>query len=65
MNNLADQNELKDTKEKLWEQLWNELTKTGDPRIMDSEEFEKYEYVGAAPHSWKAYKEGWFQKQDY
>lgn len=39
---------------------------TSDPRIQgNGDAFDTYEYVGEASHSWRAYREGWWQKQKY
>ncbi|MEK3885147.1 sulfatase [Paenibacillus sp. PL2-23] len=66
MVNLADVEAYQSLKESLWEELRDKLEQTGDPRIMGQGDiFDGYEYVGDQSHSWKAYKEGWFEKQRF
>ncbi|MFW5980722.1 MAG: sulfatase [Halanaerobiaceae bacterium] len=67
INNLADKAEYEELKQKLWEELIEKLEETGDPRIFgNGDVFDKeYEYQGNPPHSWKAYKEGWWEPQSY
>ncbi|MCK9478572.1 MAG: sulfatase [Firmicutes bacterium] len=66
MNNLADKDEFQEIKNQLWANLKNKLIQTKDPRILGGgDAFEGYEYVGGKRHSWKAYQEGWFQKQGH
>jgi N-sulfoglucosamine sulfohydrolase len=64
--NLADAPDYAVLKAELWKEMEQLLRETGDPQIFGrGDVFDSYEYVDRAPHSWKAYKEGWFQKQKY
>lgn len=66
IHNLAKNPEYKELKEEMWEDLKGKLNETQDPRISGNGDiFEEYEYVGYKTHSWKAYQEGWFEKQKY
>lgn len=67
MENLAGKAELRELKESLWNELREELERTGDPRIQGrgDEAFENREYVGGAPHSWAHYVAGDWQPQKY
>jgi N-sulfoglucosamine sulfohydrolase len=61
LTNLANQSEYEELKQRLWKKLQDVLVLTGDPRISGNGDiFDTYEYVNRAPHSWKAYVEGWF-----
>ncbi|MBM7569180.1 sulfatase family protein [Paenibacillus sacheonensis] len=64
--NLADDVSFAELKEALWRELADELARTGDPRMRgQGDVFDAYEYVGQGKHSWKAYVEGYFEKQKY
>lgn len=67
MENLADRGEYTELKESLWQDLRQELERTGDPRIQGrgDQTFENREYVGGAPHSWAHYVAGDWQPQKY
>ena len=66
MNNLAYDSNYEQIKKELWDDLENKLKQTKDPRILGNGDiFEQYEYTGDANHSWKAYREGKFEKQKY
>ena len=66
VNNLAENANCADIKKELWEDLKTTLEEQGDPRIFGNGDiFDTYEYVGNAPHSWKAYEEGGFGKQAF
>lgn len=66
INNLAYNREYYEIKTELWNNLKQKLMDTNDPRIFGNGDiFDRYEYTGHAAHSWKAYKEGWFEKQKY
>lgn len=66
IHNLAAKPTYQRIKQRLHEDLIAELKATGDPRILgEGDRFDEYEYVGKANHSWKAYVEGWFEKQSY
>lgn len=66
MNNLADNENCAEVKKKLLGDLETVLKETQDPRIFGNGDiFDTYEYVGNAPHSWKAYEEGNFGKQGF
>ena len=66
INNLAEEPEYQKVKKGLWQDLKEKLIETEDPRITGNGDiFDKYEYVGGNSHSWKAYQEGWFEKQKY
>jgi len=66
MNNLAPDAAFDEIRNGLWVELKQKLEETKDPRMMGNGDlFDTYEYVVRAPHSWKAYEEGWFEKQAY
>lgn len=66
MENLADAPEHRAVKERLRTNLEEYLRETKDPRIAGGgDAFDTYEYVGTAPHSWKAYVQGAWQRQRY
>ncbi len=66
MHNLADAPEHREVKERLRASLEAHLRETGDPRLVGGgDAFDSYDYVGNAPHSWKAYVEGRWQPQRY
>ncbi|MDF2924199.1 MAG: Arylsulfatase [Paenibacillaceae bacterium] len=66
MNNLADDPAFHELKLGLWAELRELLERTGDPRIFGKGDvFDTYAYVGHDTHSWKAYVEGYFEKQNY
>ena len=50
----------------MWQELECALKEQGDPRIFGNGDiFDKYEYVGRAPHSWANYVKNNWQKQEY
>ncbi|MFW6308788.1 MAG: sulfatase [bacterium] len=67
INNLAYRDYYQELKKELWQKLKKKLKETDDPRIFgNGDVFEKYEYQAKkAPHSWKAYEEGWWEPQTY
>lgn len=66
LNNLADDPKYATIKQDLWQTLKTELEAQGDPRIFGKGDiFDTYEYVGKAPHSWKAYLERQWEQQTY
>jgi len=66
MNNLADDPAYRTVKEEIWEDLRRKLIETRDPRMEGKGHlFDEYEYCGPNSHSWKAYKEGWWESQRY
>lgn len=66
MRNLAGLSEYQTIKNQLWTRLEQDLLRQKDPRLEGRGYlFESYEYCGAGHHSWKAYQEGRFRKQDY
>ncbi len=66
MHNLADDPAYSQIKKSMWEMLEHDLVLQNDPRVLGKGQvFEDYEYVGTGNHSWKAYKEGRFEKQKY
>jgi hypothetical protein len=57
--NLANKAEFASLKESLWDELRAKLEETRDPRLLGGgDAFDKYEYVGKAPHSWAKYLAG-------
>ena len=66
MHNLANDPDHATVKQGLWQTLKSELETQSDPRILGKGDiFDTYEYVGKAPHSWKAYLEKQWEKQTY
>jgi arylsulfatase A-like enzyme len=67
MRNLSLDDEYKEINLSLRSELEKKLRDTGDPRIFGNGYiFESYPDVSAdKSHSWKAYKEGWWNKQIY
>ncbi len=65
MKNLANVDEYNSVKTEMHDKLFDFLKETGDPRLDDPDYFERFEYVGADQHSWKAYEEGRWIKQKY
>ncbi|MCT4543468.1 MAG: sulfatase [Vallitalea sp.] len=58
INNLSDKKNYQNIKQKLWNDLKNELKRTNDPRIFGKGDiFDTYEYVNETrcKHSWKKY----------
>jgi arylsulfatase A-like enzyme len=56
VDNLAGKEEFAALKESLWSELHAKLEETRDPRLLGGgDAFDKYEYVGKAPHSWAKY----------
>ncbi len=50
----------------LWAELRGYLLAQSDPRVLGTgDRFDRYEYVGNAPHSWKNYVEGTWEPQAY
>ncbi|MGE4488919.1 MAG: sulfatase [Kiritimatiellales bacterium] len=66
MTNLATDPEFAGIKDSLWKELEAKLKETEDPRILgNGDRFDRYEYVGEAPHSWANYVNGTWQPQVY
>jgi N-sulfoglucosamine sulfohydrolase len=66
IKNLAGDPAFQSLKEEMWQQLQEGLEKHGDPRIFgNGDQFDHYEYVGDAPHSWAHYVAGTWEPQVY
>ena len=66
LKNLAGEETFASVRKRLREELQAELLRTGDPRIRgEGDVFERYEYVGGAPHSWAHYEAGDWKPQAY
>ncbi|MBK1880469.1 sulfatase family protein [Pelagicoccus mobilis] len=66
MINLAGTAEYKGQLCSMREALNHYLERTGDPRVRgEGDIFESYPYCGGKSHSWEAYLEGTWEKQDY
>ncbi len=66
MENLADDPAYESVRRDLWNELRGYLRGQGDPRVYgEGDRFDRYEYVGKAQHSWKAWVEGTWEPQGY
>ncbi|MFW6293921.1 MAG: sulfatase-like hydrolase/transferase, partial [Spirochaetota bacterium] len=66
LNNLAADPAYESVCSSLWTELRGYLLAQSDPRVLGTgDQFDRYEYVGEAPHSWKRYTEGTWKPQSY
>lgn len=66
VHNLANDPEHATVKAEMWSALEQALRAQGDPRIEGKGDvFDRYEYVGKAPHSWANYASGKWERQGY
>lgn len=66
MHNLASDPAYADVCAKLWAELRGYLLAQSDPRMLGTgDQFDRYEYVGDASHSWKRYLDGTWEPQKY
>ena len=66
LENLALDPDYDDVRREMWTELRGYLRGQGDPRVYgEGDRFDRYEYVGSAPHSWKAWVDGTWKPQGY
>jgi hypothetical protein len=66
MENLTGDPAYERVRRDLWNELQGYLRGQGDPRVYgEGDRFDRYEYVGKAQHSWKAWVEGTWEPQGY
>ncbi|MFW5690022.1 MAG: sulfatase [Spirochaetota bacterium] len=66
LHNLAEDPAYDETRHAMWTELSGYLRAQGDPRVFGGgDEFDTYEYVGQASHSWAAWVNGTWEPQSY